>query len=133
MLGPCTIRGTDEDDRLDGTRKRDVICGLGGDDVIRGLGANDVIRGGSGNDRIRGGGGGTASTAAVATTACPGRAAGIVWWAGRVATGCTATPAATPFSSRDTRLDRVYGGRGRDRATVDRRDRVRSIERVFRR
>ena len=27
--GSCTIRGTDEDDRLDGTRKRDVICGLG--------------------------------------------------------------------------------------------------------
>jgi Ca2+-binding RTX toxin-like protein len=38
------------------------------------------------------------------------------------------------LSSRDKRqLDRVLGGRGRDRAKVDRRDRVRSVERVFRR
>ena len=39
------------------------------------------------------------------------------------------------FSSRDTRqLDRVLGRPGRrDRAKVDRADRVRSVERVFRR
>jgi hypothetical protein len=38
------------------------------------------------------------------------------------------------FSSRDRRqLDRIVGGKGRDRAKVDKRDRVRYVERVFRR
>jgi acid phosphatase type 7 len=134
VLGPCTIRGTGEDDRLDGTRKRDVICGLGGDDLIRGLGANDVIRGGPGNDRIRGGRGRDRLYGGSGHDRLSGQSGGdrLVGGSGRDRLyGNTGNDS---FFSRDKRqLDRVFGGRGRDRAKVDRRDRVRSVERVFRR
>ena len=69
-----------------------------------------------------------------ATTACTGRAAGIVWWAARAGTGCTATRATTrsrPVTRGSSTAS--SGGKGRDRAKVDRADRVRSVERVFRR
>jgi hypothetical protein len=132
--GSCTIRGTDEDDRLDGTRKRDVICGLGGDDVIRGLGANDVIRGGAGNDRIRGGRGRDRIYGNKGKDRLYGQSGNdrLVGGAGR--DRLYGNQGNDSLSSRDRGgRDRVFGGRGRDTAKVDRRDRVRSIERIFRR
>jgi hypothetical protein len=54
---PCTITGTEGDDRLRGTRGDDVICGLEGDDVIDGRGGDDALFGDAGNDRIDGGDG----------------------------------------------------------------------------
>jgi acid phosphatase type 7 len=132
--GPCTIRGTDEDDRLDGTRKRDVICGLGGDDVIRGLGANDVLRGGDGNDRIRGGKGRDRLYGGKGDDRLFGQSGRDRLLGGPGKDRLHGNAGNDSLSSRDTRqLDRVVGGKGRDRAKVDRADRVRSVERVFRR
>jgi hypothetical protein len=123
--GACTIRGTDEDDRLDGTRKRDVICGLGGDDLIRGLGGNDVIRGGRGRDRLYGGRGNDR----IAGQSGADRLVG-----GPGSDRLYGNRGNDSLSARDgRRRDRLVGGRGRDRAKVDRADRVRSVERVFRR
>jgi acid phosphatase type 7 len=134
VLGPCTIRGTDEDDRLDGTRKRDVICGLGGDDVIRGLGRNDVIRGGSGNDRLRGGRGRDRLYGGGGNDRLYGQSGRDRLVGGSGRDRLYGNAGNDSFSSRDKRqLDRVRGGKGRDRAKVDRADRVRSVERVFRR
>ena len=53
----CTITGTEEDDRLEGTAGADVICGLGGRDRLIGLGGNDVLAGGDGDDTLEGDGG----------------------------------------------------------------------------
>ncbi len=53
--GHTLIIGTDDDDRLVGTRGPDCIFGLGGDDVIRGRRGADLLFGGRGDDRIRGG------------------------------------------------------------------------------
>jgi hypothetical protein len=134
VVGPCTIRGTNEDDRLDGTRKRDVICGLDGDDVIRGLGANDVIRGGSGNDRIRGGRGRDRLYGGAGNDRLYGQSGRDRLVAGPGRDRLYGNAGNDSISSRDTRqLDRISGGKGRDRAKVDRADRVRSVERVFRR
>ena len=134
VQGPCTIRGTNEDDRLDGTRRRDVICGLDGDDVIRGLGAGDVIRGGSGNDRIRGGRGHDRLYGGGGSDRLYGQSGRDRLVGGSGRDRLYGNAGNDSFSSRDTRqLDRVRGGRGRDRAKVDRADRVRSVERVFRR
>jgi Ca2+-binding RTX toxin-like protein len=103
----CTIAGTAKNDVLNGTSKKDVICGLGGNDRIQGRGGNDTILGGAGNDRARGGGG-------------RDRFYGN---AGR-----------DRLQSRDKkRGERVNGGSGRDRATIDRGDRVTSVELVARR
>ena len=121
----CTIRGTDEDDRLNGTRRRDVICGLGGNDVIRGRGGNDVIRGGRGNDRLYGNRGNDRITGQSGNDRIVG-GAGFDRLYGNAGNDS--------LSARDSRRrDRVIGGRGRDRAKVDRADLVRSVERVFRR
>jgi Ca2+-binding RTX toxin-like protein len=132
--GPCTIRGTDEDDRLDGTRKRDVICGLGGDDRIRGLGGNDVIRGGGGNDRIRGGRGRDRLDGGKGDDRVFGQSGRDRLTGGAGKDRLYGNAGNDSFSARDVRqLDRIFGGKGRDRAKVDRADRVRSVERVFRR
>ncbi|MGH2979487.1 MAG: metallophosphoesterase [Solirubrobacterales bacterium] len=134
VRGPCTIRGTDEDDRLYGTRRRDVICGLDGDDVIRGLAGNDVLRGGDGIDRIRGGKGRDRIYGGRGDDRLSGQSGRdrLVGNSGKDRLHGSAGN--DSLSSRDRRqLDRVVGGKGRDRAKVDRRDRVRSVERVFRR
>jgi hypothetical protein len=54
---PCTITGTEGDDRLRGTNRDDVICGLGGDDELDGRGGDDALFGDAGDDRVAGGSG----------------------------------------------------------------------------
>jgi len=100
----CTIVGTNGPERLVGTRHRDVICGLGGADVLVGGGGDDVLSGGPGNDYVRPGAG-------------RDRALG---------------DSGNDFiGARDGNRDRVFGGRGADRARVDRRlDVTRSVTRI---
>jgi hypothetical protein len=138
----CTIRGTDEDDRLDGTRKRDVICGLGGDDVIRGLGGNDLIRGGNGRDRISGGRGRDRIfggrgpdrlSGGKGNDRLFGQSGGDRLTGGPGKDRMYGNRGNDAFSARDRRRDRISGGRGRDRAKADRADKVRSVERLTRR
>jgi Ca2+-binding RTX toxin-like protein len=130
----CTIRGTDEDDRLVGTSKKDIICGLFGNDRIRGLGGNDVIRGGGGKDRLFGGSGndrlyGDAGNDVVRGQRGRDRVVG-----GKGRDRLYGDRGNDSLSSRDRRgHDRVFGGRGRDRAKTDRGDRTRSVERISRR
>ena len=103
--GGCTVRGTNRGNVLRGTARRDVICGFGGDDVIRGLGGNDRLVGGPGNDRLVGGGGRDV----------------LLGEAGR-----------DTFVARDRVRDTVNGGRGQDRASVDRGlDVLRAVEALF--
>ncbi|MEX2032579.1 MAG: hypothetical protein WEA81_06895 [Dehalococcoidia bacterium] len=51
----ATVVGSEQADRLRGTRGRDVIAALGGNDVVSALGGNDLICGGAGKDALRGG------------------------------------------------------------------------------
>jgi Ca2+-binding RTX toxin-like protein len=103
----CTITGSKRRDTLKGTRKKDVICGLGGNDRIRGLGGNDVVLGGPGKDKLIGGRGKDS----------------LYGNAGR-----------DNLRALDRkRGDRVYGGGGRDKAWINKGDRVKSVERVVRR
>jgi Ca2+-binding RTX toxin-like protein len=103
----CTISGTSKADVLRGTRKRDVICGLGGNDRIYGRGGDDLLIGGKGTDRLVGG---------------TGRDH-LYGNAGR-----------DRIRSRDHhRGDYASGGSGRDSASIDEGDSVRSVESVSRR
>jgi Protein of unknown function (DUF3131)/Putative glucoamylase/RTX calcium-binding nonapeptide repeat (4 copies) len=52
---PCTITGTEGDDRIGGTRRDDVICALGGNDVVLAFDGDDVVFGDAGDDRVEGG------------------------------------------------------------------------------
>jgi hypothetical protein len=130
----CTIRGTDENDRLVGTPKRDVICALEGNDTIKGLGGNDVVRGGAGKDRIFGGKGNDRLYGNAGNDLLRGQSGRdrIVGGAGQ--DRIYGDRGNDYLSARDRRAaDRIYGGRGRDRGKLDRGDRSRSLERISRR
>jgi Tol biopolymer transport system component len=97
----CDITGTAGNDVIHGTAGEEVICGLGGNDVIYGGRGDDVLLGGDGNDTLHGG-------------------AGLdLLFGGR---------GDDRLVARDGAHDVVDGGPGRDRAVVDRRDGVRSVE-----
>jgi Ca2+-binding RTX toxin-like protein len=102
----CTIVGTARADRLRGTSKKDVICGLGGNDRIQGRSGADVIVGGPGNDTING---------------------------NRGRDRLYGNGGNDRLVSRDRNTgEPLDGGSGRDKASVDRGDRLTSIERPVR-
>ncbi len=130
----CTIRGTDEEDRLIGTPGRDVICALEGNDTVRGLGGNDVIRGGDGKDRLYGGTGNDRLYGDQGPDRLSGQRGRDRLVGGTGRDRLYGGRGNDSLSGRDSgRLDRLSGGPGRDRAKVDKRDRTRSVERVSRR
>lgn len=88
-------------DRLAGSHGRDRISGRGGRDRLSGRGGRDCLRGGAGQDRLDGGAG---------RDKLSGGAGGDL------------------MRTRDGARDLVACGRGRDRALVDDRDRVRGCE-----
>jgi Ca2+-binding RTX toxin-like protein len=103
----CTIVGTSRGNVLRGTSRKDVICGLGGNDRITGRGGNDVIISGPGRDYANGNSG---------RDRLYGNAGN------------------DRLVSRDRKIgERLNGGPGRDRATVDTGDRLKSVERAVRR
>jgi Tol biopolymer transport system component len=55
--GPCLVRGTPGNDKLEGTSGPDVLCGFGGNDEIIGGDGDDILVGGPGKDVIFRGGG----------------------------------------------------------------------------
>ena len=96
------LLGGKGNDRLTAGPGRDLLYGGGGNDRLTGDGGNDVLKGRSGNDKLSGGAG---------RNRYAGDAGNIV-------------------SARNRRRDVVYCGAGRDKATVDRFDKVCSCERV---
>jgi Ca2+-binding RTX toxin-like protein len=103
---PAYFTGSSRADTVTGTAGNDVVQGRGGNDVLKGLAGNDVLEGGTGNDRAYGGKG--------RDTVRGG-------------------PGNDRLYTRDGQRDVVDGGPGFDRAWVDRFDKVRRVERVYRR
>jgi acid phosphatase type 7 len=106
--GADRIRGGGDRDQLLGGSGRDALFGGKGDDVLHGNIANDVLHGQSGDDRIVGEGGRNRLYGDAGDDL-------LVAWLNRRG------------------VDKVYGGHGRDKAAVDRGDRLRSVERRIRR
>jgi Ca2+-binding RTX toxin-like protein len=130
----CTILGTEGRDLLKGSAGRDVICGLGGNDRIRGGAGDDLIVGGLGKDRLAGGQGSDRIYGNAGRDSLSGQSGHdrVVGGAGR--DRIYGNAGNDTLRSRDRRpRDRVFGGRGYDRAWINAGDRVRRVERVFRR
>ncbi len=119
--GGCRLAllGTNGPDRLTGGAAGDVVIGFGAADRMRGEGGHDCLVGGPGADRLTGGDG-------------DDRLAG-----GRGADTLVGGPGANAYDAgggndvvraRNGRAEIVRCGPGRDRAYVDRRDRVRGCE-----
>jgi hypothetical protein len=105
--GRDQLSGNAGRDRVSGNAGRDRVSGNGGRDRLFGNGGNDRLSGGAAADRLRGGGGRNRYSAGGGND--------------RVL-------------ARNGKVDRVRCGKGRDRVTADRRDRVADdCERVRRR
>lgn len=115
--------GTNAPEVLTGTDQGDVIFGFAGNDRIRGRRDHDCLIGGSGNDRLSGERGNDRLTG--------GRGRDVLL-GGPGRNAYDAGPGNDYVNARNRRRELVRCGRGRDRARVDRRDRVRSCERVSR-
>lgn len=126
-LGPggCVsgLVGTNGSDTLTGSDGGDVIFGLGGSDRIQGMKGHDCLIGGSGDDRLKGGDGNDRQVG--------GRGDDLLIGDGGV-NAYDAGPGRDVVKARNGRRELVRCGSGRDRARVDRRDRVRGCERTSR-
>ena len=123
--GGCeTVRlGTSGAESLDGTAAADLIFGLGGGDLISGRGDDDCLIGSSGKDRLFGGPGYDRLTGGTGADTLVG-GGGVNRYDGGAGRDVV--------KARNGRAELVSCGSGRDRAVVDRSDRVRNCERVKR-
>jgi hypothetical protein len=117
-----TFDGTAQPDHLTGSDSQDTLDGNGGADTIEGGAGPDLIEGGAGNDVLTDDGGITAA----ATTRAAGKAARGA--RNRIRAGAGNDRVDVANGVRDT----VDCGPGRDRAKVDRRDKVKRCEKVTR-
>jgi Ca2+-binding RTX toxin-like protein len=116
----CTVIGTARADRIIGTSGNDVICGLGGNDVIAGGGGIDIIDGANGNDRLTGGSGRDKLIGLRGNDRLNGNAGNDRVGGGAGKDVIRGAAGKDRLSARDRRRDVVDGGKGRDRATIDR-------------
>ena len=141
--GGCVTerRGTNGDDRLLGTAGGDLIYGLGGRDIIAARGGDDCLVGGPGGDslngergadRLTGGLAGDVIAGGAGPDLLDGGAGGDLLNGGSGTDRFDAGSGNDRVMARDGRRETIRCGTGRDRATVDRGDRVRGCERVER-
>jgi Ca2+-binding RTX toxin-like protein len=123
--GGCSaaIVGTDDPDTLSGGGGGDVVLALGGGDRVNGGGGHDCLLGYAGGDVLRGQAGSDRLTG--------GRGADLLD-GGPGVNAYDAGPGRDVVEARNGKRELVRCGSGRDRARVDRRDRVRACERVSR-
>jgi Ca2+-binding RTX toxin-like protein len=98
-----------------------AAAGRGGNDRIYGLGGHDCLIGEQGNDRLDGGPGSDRLTGGRGNDVLVG---------GSQVNAYDAGPGNDYVNSRNRKRELVLCGSGRDRARADRRDRLRSCERV---
>lgn len=101
----------------------EAVDGGSGDDTLLGNAAANIFYGGKGRDHLDGRGG---------PDQLFGERGGDSVKGGRGKDEMSGGPGPDVLLARDGKRDRVSGGKGFDRATVDRRDRVFSVERVRR-
>jgi Ca2+-binding RTX toxin-like protein len=127
LPGACANQrdGTAVADALTGTPAGDLLRGLGGNDRLAGADGDDCLDGGTGNDRLSGGRGNDRLTGARGNDRLTGGAGKNAYSAGA---------GNDTVSARNGVRETISCGSGRrDKAKVDRRDRVRGCERVTRR
>jgi hypothetical protein len=116
--------GMDGNDRLNGDGGNDTLYGAGGRDVLNGGGGNDRLFGGAGNDRLSGQAGRDSLDGGRGNDTLTG-GSGVNSYSGGAGNDTV--------NARNRKRDTVNCGAGRrDRATVDKGDRVRGCEKVTR-
>jgi hypothetical protein len=131
--GRDTLRGTAGVDSIIGLGRSDNLNGLGGDDCIFGGGGRDTLRGSGGADRLVGGAAGDRLIGGPTGDQLVGGRGGDRLNGGRGGNAYNGGRGNDRIAARNGKNELVFCGPGRDRAVVDRRDRVRDCERVRRR
>ena len=124
--GGCraALLGTNGPDELTGSNGSEIIIGFGARDRILGRSGNDCLIGGTGSDRLEGGDGSDRLTGGTGSDVLIDRQGFNAYDAGR----------GNDFvNARNGVRELVRCGPGRDRARADRRDRIRSCERIIQR
>ena len=117
-----------------GTDGNDKLYGNGGNDVLYGAGGRDTLKGGSGRDKLFGGGGNDALYGESGRDALDGGTGDDRLSGGTDAGSYRGGSGNDSVSARNRKRETVDCGSGKkDRATVDRIDRVKGCERVSRR
>ena len=128
-LDQCTILGTPGADRIRATSGNDVICGLGGNDGISGRRGRDVIDTGDGDDRPIGNKGGDLFLGLRGRDLVKAKKGRDKIGGGADKDKLFGQGNKDLLAARDGQRDLVHGGAShRDRARVDRKDRVRKVE-----
>ena len=139
--GTDRLDGDGGDDRLIGGGDADNLSGRSGADSLTGRSGTDSVSGGAGHDRVVGGAGDDRLSGGGGDDSIAGAGGDDRLSAGGGDDRLTGGPGVNRYSAgagddvvdaRNGRRERVSCGSGRDRARVDRRDRVSGCERVSR-
>jgi Ca2+-binding RTX toxin-like protein len=129
-LHKCTVVGTHGDDKIRGTNGNDIICALGGDDKIAARKGFDAVDTGDGNDRADGGSKTDLLLGLAGDDRLEGSNGADRMGGGRGQDVIDGNAHNDKLWARDDARDRINGGGGvRDRAAVDRQDRVNAVAR----
>ena len=133
--GACanTKRGTGAFETLQGTPAGDTLLGLGGSDLLSGLAGDDCLTGGAGTDRLLGGAGNDRLRGDGGNDTLSGGSGNDTLAGAGGRNSYSAGAGKDTVNARNRKRERVNCGSGRDKATVDRSDKVRGCERVRRR
>jgi Ca2+-binding RTX toxin-like protein len=125
--------GGGENDVLDGGDGRDSLDGGTGNDRLAGAAGNDKLTGAAGNDRLTGGSGNDVLSGGTGKDSLDGGTGNDRLTGGSLVNRYKGGSGNDVLNARNGRRETVDCGSGRrDRAVVDRRDRVRGCERVSR-
>jgi Ca2+-binding RTX toxin-like protein len=130
--GRDVIRGERGKDTAAGYLGRDLLRGGGGDDALDGGGGNDRAYGKAGTDRVSGGGGRDLLRGGKGYDTVTGGAGNDRLYGSAGEDRLSGGPGNDRIFARGSQRDRVICGKGRDRAKVDRLDKVSGCERVLR-
>jgi Ca2+-binding RTX toxin-like protein len=125
--------GTAGDDALQGGAAGDAFTGLAGADALFGAAGDDCLTGGAGDDWLAGGDGNDKLDGGTGNDRLDGGAGNDTLTAGSGTNAIRAGAGNDVVDAVNRKRETIDCGKGRDRATVDRTDRVRGCEKVKRR
>jgi Tol biopolymer transport system component len=132
--GQDDLSGDQGNDQLFGESEADVASGGPGDDRVLGNDGPDILSGGEGNDDVRGGASGDRLAGEAGEDSLLGEAGRDTITGGESSDLLLGGDGNDRILARDGLRDRVNGGPGRDRGTIDRgQDRVSGLESVRKR
>jgi Ca2+-binding RTX toxin-like protein len=130
--GNDRLNGGDDNDTLEGESGNDTLSGGAGSDRMSGGAGRDRLSGGTGNDSMNGGSSNDSLSGSSGNDTLSGSTGNDRLSGGSGKNKYSGGPGNDTINARNRKTERIDCGTGRDRATVDRKDKVKRCERVSR-